>query len=301
MNLKNAIKTYLNLLESNRLKAPSTIKSYKSDLLQAQIFFGSEILVEDISTSKVLSWLRDLSQKKIAGRSINRKLSSLRIFFSHFLALNLIDLNPALGIRSLKTVDRLPSCVSAEEIKTLLDNNIENGDKKNVRDKALFELIYSAALRLSEALDLNVSCISNNEVRVKGKGGKERIVPIGKCALKAIDRWISIRKYFPNSNIELALFLSHRGKRLSTRTAQHRLKIMAEKSGLLQHVHPHMLRHSAATHFLEGSRDLRAVQDYLGHTSITTTQIYTHLDFQHLAKIYDQSHPRAIRKKSDVC
>lgn len=200
-------------------------------------------------------------------------------------------------MKSPKVGKHLPKNIDAEQVGQLLE--IESDKPNDIRDLAMMELMYSSGLRLSElqGLDLGDMDLSAKEVRVQGKGSKERIVPIGSKALNAISRWLEVRLQFkPQDN---AVFLNNRGWRLSNRSIQLVMQKWGEKQGLESHLHPHKLRHSFATHMLEASGDLRAVQELLGHSSLSTTQIYTHLDFQHLAKIYDSAHPRARRKKED--
>jgi integrase/recombinase XerC len=203
--------------------------------------------------------------------------------------------NPCLGIRAPKAAKRLPHALSPDEASRLLDAKADGA--LAVRDKAMFELFYSSGLRLSELTGLAPADVSYAEgtVRVTGKGSKTRIVPVGAQALEALSAWVKTRADISRLAVD-ALFVSRLGQRLTPRSVQQRLKAWALKRGLATNVHPHVLRHSFASHVLQSSGDLRAVQEMLGHASISTTQVYTHLDFQHLAKVYDAAHPRARRK-----
>ena len=204
--------------------------------------------------------------------------------------------NPCAGLTAPKTVKKLPSALSPDEAVRLVE--IHGDDVLAVRDRALFELAYSSGLRLAELAGLDVDRLDvvAGEVRVWGKGAKERIVPVGAAALAAVRAWLPIRAGVPNADRQ-ALFVGRSGKRITPRSIERRLAIWAVKQRLSRHVHPHMLRHSFASHLLQSSGDLRAVQEMLGHASIASTQVYTHLDFQYLAKAYDLAHPRAKRKK----
>lgn len=220
----------------------------------------------------------------------------MRSFFSYQLKEGHILTNPATGVRAPKVQQKLPSALDADQLTRLLD--IPGTDPLDLRDKAMMELFYSSGLRLSELASLNLDDITSNDgvIDVLGKSNKVRRVPIGKLALKAIDTWLPARLQLAKGN-ELALFIGKHGKRLSHRSIELRLQKRAIEQGMPQHVHPHMLRHSFASHILESSGDLRAVQELLGHADISTTQIYTHLDFQHLAQVYDQAHPRAKKSR----
>jgi integrase/recombinase XerC len=207
--------------------------------------------------------------------------------------------NPCVGIRAPKTARKLPDALSPEEMSKLVD--LPATDPYSVRDRAMFELFYSSGLRLSELTALSPADIDfpDATVRVLGKGGKTRVVPVGRFALRYIRDWLEQRGAIAKGEPD-TLFLNHHGKSIGPRTVQQRLKMWAQKQGMTQHVHPHMLRHSFASHVLQSSGDLRAVQEMLGHASISSTQIYTHLDWQHLAKTYDAAHPRAKRKSSKI-
>jgi len=223
------------------------------------------------------------------------RLSALRQFFSYLVQQGQMKVNPATGISAPKQGKHLPKNIDAEQVQKLLSN--DSKDPIDLRDRAMMELMYSSGLRLSELQGLNLNSINTRvrEVRVIGKGNKERIVPFGRYASHAIQQWLKVRPLFnPKDD---ALFVSQLGNRLTHRSIQKRMENWGIRQGLNSHLNPHKLRHSFATHMLEASSDLRAVQELLGHSNLSTTQIYTHLNFQHLAEVYDQAHPRAKRKK----
>jgi integrase/recombinase XerC len=228
-------------------------------------------------------------------RTIQRRLSALRSFCNFLLRESQLKSNPASEVQAPKARKRLPETVDADQMARLLA--FRTDDELSVRDKAIMELFYSSGLRLSELVDLNLPDLDlrDRTVRVTGKGNKTRMVPVGRFAVEALSAWLKERSAFAPAG-EQAIFLSRRGGRLLQRAIQRRIELWARQQGLAVHMHPHMFRHSFATHLLESSQDLRAVQELLGHANISTTQVYTHLDFQHLAKIYDQAHPRARRK-----
>lgn len=228
-------------------------------------------------------------------RTIQRRLSALRSFFNFLLREKVLEANPAVGVQAPKARKRLPETMDVDLMTRLLEFRTDT--QLGVRDKAIMELFYSSGLRLSELVGLNLGDVDRGDrtVRVLGKGRKTRIVPVGKHALDAIGRWLKERATLAATG-EQALFVGARGERLGARAIQKRVAGWARQQGLGRHVHPHLFRHSFATHLLESSQDLRGVQELLGHANISTTQVYTHLDFQHLAKIYDAAHPRARRK-----
>ena len=228
-------------------------------------------------------------------RTIQRRLSALRSFFNFMLRERALEANPAVGVQAPKASKRLPQTMDVDLMTRLLEFRADT--ELSVRDKAIMELFYSSGLRLAELVGLNLGDVDRGDhtVRVLGKGSKTRVVPVGKHALDAIARWLKQRPAMA-ANGEQALFVSARGDRLGARAIQKRIAGWARRQGLGRHVHPHLFRHSFATHLLESSQDLRGLQELLGHANISTTQVYTHLDFQHLAKIYDAAHPRARRK-----
>jgi len=251
-------------------------------------------------------FLATLHGRGLSGRSLARTLSSWRAFYRQLQDRDAaMKENPCAGLKAPKSVKRLPSALSPDDAVRLVD--IPGDEPLAVRDRALFELAYSSGLRLSELASLDVDGVdlASGEVRVWGKGSKERIVPVGAAALAAIRAWLDRRAEMtgagagPMPNTEQkAMFVGRSGKRVTPRAIERRLAEWAVRQGLSQHVHPHMLRHSFASHVLQSSGDLRAVQEMLGHASIASTQVYTHLDFQYLAKAYDRAHPRARRKKA---
>ena len=249
----------------------------------------------DLDGRHIRGFVAARHRQGIGGRSLQRNLSAIRAFFRYLLAGGIVKRNPATGVTTPKTPRKLPKTLDTEQATQLVE--IRSGDTISVRDRAILELLYSSGLRLAELVSLDVDSIDYTDavVTVTGKGNKTRKVPVGRYAIQAIKEWLQRRAEMADQD-ERALFVSRRGKRISCRSVQRRLNDWAIKQGLATHVHPHMLRHSFATHILESSSDLRAVQELLGHADISTTQVYTHLDFQHLARVYDAAHPRA--KKS---
>ncbi len=249
-----------------------------------------------LAAPQLRRFLATLHGRGLSGRSLARMLSSWRAFY-RFAAERDPGLkeSPCAGLRAPKSARRLPSVLTPEQAVALMA--IPGDDPLAVRDRALFELAYSSGLRLSELAGLDVAGIdvTNGEVRVWGKGAKERIVPVGAGAREAIRAWLEVRAALPRAD-QKALFVGRSGARIGVRAIERRLARWAIERGLPQHVHPHMLRHSFASHVLQSSGDLRAVQEMLGHASIASTQVYTHLDFQALAKVYDAAHPRAKKK-----
>jgi integrase/recombinase XerC len=253
----------------------------------------------ELTSHDLRRYVAVLSRSGLSGRSIARHLSAIRRFYDYLLREHQVSDNPVLDVRAPKAARRLPRVADVDQLSYLLDATPD--DPLETRDLCMFEVMYSSGLRLSELAGLNLESIDRRggEVRVLGKGSKERILPVGRRALGALTQWLEVRPALAAES-ESALFVSRRGERLSNRSIQSRLRRWGVKNGADQRLHPHLLRHSFASHMLESSGDLRAVQELLGHADISTTQIYTHLDFQHLAKVYDQSHPRARReRKSD--
>lgn len=246
----------------------------------------------DLDGRHIRGFVATRHRQGIGGRSIQRNLSAIRAFFRFLLACGAVKRNPATGVTTPKTPRKLPKTLDTEQATQLVE--IKSGDNISLRDRAILELFYSSGLRLAELVSLDVDSIDYRDaiVTVTGKGKKTRKVPVGRFAIQAVKEWLQRRVEMANSE-EQALFVSRRGNRISCRSVQRRLNEWAIKQGLATHVHPHMLRHSFATHILESSSDLRAVQELLGHADISTTQVYTHLDFQHLASVYDAAHPRA--------
>lgn len=288
---------FLRDLETIRRASPHTISNYRRDLGNFLAFCRERNLDSAfaVHNADVRMWIAKL-RHHLSGRSVQRALSALRTFYKHVQRTHHISHNPVVGISAPKTPRHLPKALDIDQMQQLLDNNTD--DFLNARDQAMMEVLYSSGLRLAELISLNVDTIdfANGELTVTGKGNKTRIVPIGTVALQAINQWLNFRATI--STTERALFISARGNRISPRSVQDRIGKQSLLRGVPQHVHPHMLRHSFASHMLESSGDLRAVQELLGHENLATTQIYTHLDFQHLAKVYDAAHPRATRKRN---
>jgi len=291
--LESYIKTLHHLSEHTR-------SAYQRDLNHLQNFCDKQDIDKWIALDgrQVRGFIAWRHRQGAGGRSLQRNLSAIRSFYRYLIEEEKVKNNPAEGIIAPKTERKLPKVLDADQTVQLVEINEQ--DDLAIRDRAILELIYSSGLRLAELISLNMGDIDFGEriITVTGKGKKMRSIPVGQHAIKAIDKWLKIRIKMVNEN-EVALFISNRGKRISPRSVQERLKQWAIKQGLPSHVHPHMLRHSFASHMLESSGDLRAVQELLGHADISTTQVYTHLDFQHLAQVYDKSHPRAHRKKSN--
>ena len=272
-----------------------TRSAYLRDVALLKSLAGDAPLAA-LAPAQLRRFLAALHGRGLSGKSLARVLSGWRTFYRFAIERDpsLKD-NPCAGLRPPKSAKRLPAALSPDEAVRLVA--IEGDDVLAVRDRALFELAYSSGLRLAELAELNLQSLdlATGEVRVWGKGAKERIVPVGGPAREALNAWLAMRGTLPNPD-SAAMFLSRSGRRITPRAIEQRLSIWAVRRGLARHVHPHMLRHSFASHLLQSSGDLRAVQELLGHASIASTQVYTHLDFQHLAKVYDQAHPRAKTK-----
>ena len=288
----NDIKEYLLFVSQVKNLSENTTKSYERDLKKLLIFLEKLNITKysDIKEEICSAWIGDLYSQNNKPKSIQRHLSSAKGFFRFLKKNNLIGSSPFELVTAPKSSNTLPDVLSPEDVEQLL--NFKPTNTIEIRDMAIVELMYSSGLRVSETVNINISDFEENMsfLRVIGKGSKTRLVPMGRFAIKAINSWHIERKKILNNTD--ALFLNLKGARLSVRSVQLRLKKMATKQGLPP-VHPHMLRHSFATHMLESSGDLRTIQELLGHSSLSTTQIYTKLDYQHLAKIYDKSHPRA--------
>ena len=291
------IDRFIRHLEFERRLSPLTCKNYRRDL---------EVLASYCQQSDIDGWgglddghIRAYSaacfRKGLSARSIQRRLSAARTFFRYLMREKHVSKNPVTSVSAPKGKKRLPGNLDADRMARLLDIP---GDGAIVdRDRAILELLYSSGLRLSELTDLDCGDVNVHDrtVRVTGKGNKDRIVPVGRQALAALARWQTSRADFAGAD-EPALFVSNRGTRISNRSVQARVSHWARRQGIDSNVYPHLFRHSFATHLLESSHDLRGVQELLWHANISTTQVYTHLDFQHLAQIYDQTHPRARKK-----
>lgn len=287
---------YLESLRANRRLSERTHESYRADLIALFRHLG-DLDPRRVGAPALRQAIAKLRVGGLAPRSIARMLSAWRGFFGWLAKREGLATNPCTGIRPPKAPRALPKALSPDVTKHLLDRTPQ--DELETRDVAMFELLYSSGLRLAELHSLTIddasSMLRDAEVTVTGKGAKRRTVPVGRSAMEAIGAWLATRTTIAKPH-ERALFVNRTGARLSMRMIQLRLSRWAIRSGSGVKVHPHMLRHSFATHVLQSSGDLRAVQEMLGHSNISTTQIYTNLDFQHLAKVYDQAHPRARKK-----
>jgi len=289
---------FLRNLKTERRFSENTVEAYRRDL-EAFIGYCEEVNVRDLSELNALhvrAFAAESHRRGLAPRSIARRLSAIRSFLKDEVTSGRLKSNVALNISAPKPSRRLPSTLDADQVAQLLEES--DDDPLTIRDLAMLELFYSSGLRLAElvGLDLEDLDFGDQTVRVTGKGNKTRIVPVGRHALEAIRQWLPQRRGIAGAE-ETALFVSRKGRRIARRSVQARLDRWARARGSARHLHPHLLRHSFASHLLESSGDLRAVQELLGHASISTTQIYTHLDFQHLANTYDKAHPRARRRR----
>ncbi|WP_461517491.1 tyrosine recombinase XerC [Porticoccus sp.] len=297
--LADQIAQFKEHLRSERRLSHHTVNSYIRDLNKlADWCTQQQIPSASMLTSQhVRLCMSQLHHRGLGGRSLQRWLSSLRTFFNYALKHQWVRSNPSAGIAAPKAPKKLPHTLDVDQASQFVSTR---GDSwVECRDRAMIELFYSSGLRLSELTSLNLTDLdfADQLVRVTGKGGKTRQVPVGSHALKALLHWLK-RRNEKAATDQTAIFISSRGSRISPRTVQERLRLISLEQGMQGKVHPHMLRHSFASHLLESSGDLRAIQELLGHANLSTTQIYTHLDFQHLSKIYDQAHPRAKRKNN---
>ena len=288
---------FLAYLTNEKRFSSHTCQAYQKDLAEF-LEFAEHRTIKDwhkVHSQDIRMYVAELHRAEQSPRSIQRKLSSLRSFFRFLMREGVVQNNPAEGVKTPKVGKALPKVLDVDQVQGLL--NTQSDDILTVRDLAMLELFYGCGLRLSELASLDILDIDFNEntVRVIGKGSKTRILPLGKHAKQAIEHWLQLRSMWLKQD-QRALFLSKQGRRLANRSIQARLKFWAEKAGLGTSLHPHRLRHSFASHLLESSGDIRAVQELLGHANLSTTQIYTHLDFQHLAQVYDKAHPRAKKK-----
>jgi len=288
---------FLDYLRTERRLSPRTLDAYRHDLEALHTFCTNSEITHwaDLNAHHVRAFVASRHRAGLSGRSLQRQLSSIRALYRYLLREGHANHDPAADVRAPRSGKRLPTTLDVEQIGRLVE--FAGDTPLDYRDRALFELCYSSGLRLAElvGLDLLDLDLSDATVRVTGKGAKSRVVPVGRCALKALTAWIAVRGDLAGTE-QQALFVSKGGRRLAPRSVQARLRTRALGQGLDRAVHPHMLRHSFASHLLESSGDLRAIQELLGHADIATTQIYTHLDYQHLAKVYDQAHPRARKK-----
>ncbi|MEW6330385.1 MAG: tyrosine recombinase XerC [Pseudomonadota bacterium] len=284
-------------LGGERRLSPLTLTHYRRDLSQCMDYCDGAGIAgwERLTPAEVRGWVATLHRRGLSGRSIQRALSALRSFYRYLLREQIVTRNPANGVSAPRSTRRLPDTLTADQAARFVTLDVR--DPLSTRDRALLELLYSSGLRLSELVNLNIPelDLAGGQVRVTGKGRKMRDVPVGAKARAALRDWLAVRAEFAGTD-EAAVFVARNGKRLGARAVQARLRQWARRQGMEVPVHPHMLRHSFASHVLESSGDLRAVQEMLGHANLSTTQIYTHLDFQHLAGVYDKAHPRARKK-----
>ena len=285
------VERYLNHLVVERRASAHTVAAYRRDLARFAAYSGP-LRSKDVGARQVREFAGRLHAQGLSPRSIARHLSSLRGFFDDLIRRGELGANPASGVRAPKHTERLPKTMDADQTAQLFSDRVES--RIELRDRAMLELLYGSGLRLAELVDIDIRDLdlANGFVTVTGKGSKTRVVPIGKAALDAVRAWLAKR---PEAIGRDPLFTSRGRTRMSPRNVQLRLKKVAVRTTGSDGLHPHLLRHSFASHLLESSGDLRAVQELLGHADIATTQVYTHLDFQHLAKVYDAAHPRARR------
>jgi len=289
---------FLSHLAHERRLSAQTLTNYRRDLTRIGDWRQRQGLAhwEDLVQEDVRRYVAWRHRGGTSGKTLQRELSALRSLYRYLLRERLVGANPVEGVRAPKSPRKLPTTFEADQLCSLLDHAPD--DTLVLRDTAMIELFYSSGLRLSELVSVNLGDIDmeDGSLDVLGKGAKTRRVPVGTQAREAIHRWMRVRANFAGTD-ESALFVSQRGNRIHPRTVQQRLQQWAATQGAGRKLHPHLLRHSFASHLLESSGDLRAVQELLGHANISTTQIYTHLDFQHLAQVYDQAHPRARKKR----
>lgn len=294
------VERFIKHLELERRLSPLTCKNYRRDLLALEAWCDEAGVAGwgDLDSEHFRSWSAACYRRGLGSKSIQRRLSAARTFFRYLLREEHVKTNPVQSVSAPKAPKRLPGNLDADRMARLLD--ISGEGPLVDRDRAILELLYSSGLRLAELTDLNLGDVDLNDatVHVTGKGNKDRIVPVGRKARAAVGQWSRTRVQLANQG-EQALFVSSRGTRLSKRSVQARVSHWAKQQGIDTRVYPHLFRHSFATHLLESSHDLRGVQELLGHANISTTQVYTHLDFQHLAQIYDQTHPRARVKSKE--
>jgi len=291
------LQVFFQFLKTEKRYSKHTLSSYQRDL-NAFVQYCQQAELADwqaIDHQHIRSYAAQAHRKGLSGTSIQRLLSSIRSLFKYLLKYHKVKHNPAVGVSAPKSLRKLPEVLTPDDLDNLM--RLDETDPLAVRDMAIMELLYGCGLRLSELVGLDLNKIEWQEqtLDVIGKGSKQRLVPFGNKALKALKKWIKSRDLLVNEN-EQAVFISQRGSRISASSVQQRLKKWAKVKGLDRSVYPHLMRHSFASHILQSSHDLRAVQELLGHANLSTTQIYTHLDFQHLAKVYDSAHPRAKTK-----
>ena len=289
--LINQIEGFVEYLNVEKNYALNTISSYKRDLLKFVSFLNNRGITNwvSIDPDAINIFVMELRHRSISAKSLKRYLSSIRVFFNYLIENNIIQKNPALSVQTPKVERVLPKTIDFDDLRRMM--SINTSSYKELRSVLVIELLYSCGLRVSELVGINLADFDLSEgfVKVMGKGGKARFSPIGEATIDVLKRYLEMR---PNCSSD-ALFINQKNIRISTRTVQNVVKNRALQMGVSINVHPHMLRHAAATHFLQSSHDLRTVQEFLGHKSIKSTQIYTHLDFLELSKVYDEFHPRA--------
>ena len=296
MNNLELIEEYKKFISFEKRLSPSSVKSYLRDINEL-LKLDKDKELKSYTLEDIRKNISTLHSRGLGGNSLSRLISSWRGLFNFLIHQYKFKKNPVLGIKAPKSKKLLPQTLSVDQTVKLVD--IKDNSFLGIRDHAILELFYSSGLRLSELVNLNQNNINYDDgtILVIGKGNKERVVPLGSFASKAIKKWLELRKEIYGLTYEnKILFLSKNAKKLTPRAIQYRLKFWAIKQGIPENIHPHLLRHSFASHLLQSSQDLKAVQELLGHENISTTQIYTHLDFQHLSKIYDKTHPRAKKK-----
>ena len=303
---RERLEQFLSYLASQRLCSPHTLKAYRQDISRLADYLDQLAVASwaDFQRPHLEGWIADNRDTGLAIRSIQRQLSAVRRFYDWLGRYDEAGAHPTHGYQLKRIRQDLPQVLDVDLMQQLLDAPAPSEEKAALqwcRDKAILELFYSSGLRLAELAQLKLTDLdlSGGLITVLGKGRKTRVLPVGKMARSAITQWLSIRQQFVRGQAEPWLFLNQRGTRLSERSIQQRLVHQAERVGLDRRLYPHLLRHSFASHMLESSHDLRAVQELLGHSDIRATQIYTHLDFQHLATVYDQAHPRAKKRKDE--
>lgn len=292
---QHLLQGFLAHLRNERHYSPLTAENYARDIRRLHQLAGSTPLFE-LKSHHMRRFIAQLHGSGLGGKTLARMLSAWRSYYAYLMRDHQCKGNPCAGLRAPKSARTLPHALSPDEATRMVDLPADD-DLLTLRDKAMFELLYSSGLRLAELVGLDPDALDFNDasVRVTGKGNKTRIVPLGSHAIAALQVWLGVRSQLAKTD-ESALFLNSKGERIGPRTVQTRIKAWGIKQGITSNVHPHLLRHSFASHVLQSSGDLRAVQEMLGHASISTTQVYTHLDFQYLSKIYDAAHPRAKKK-----
>ena len=292
----NYLENYKNFISFERRLSEHTVKNYFRDI-DMLIQLNKNLSFKDLKSNDVRRSISSLHAKGLSSSSLSRILSAWKGLFVFLMDQYNFKHNPVLEIKAPKKTKKLPQTLSVDQTIKLV--NIKDDDFISIRDRAILELFYSSGLRLSELVNLKLEDINfpDEIISVLGKGKKMRMVPLGTEAILSLKKWIKTRSELKNVDGNLYVFLTKQTKNLSQRAIQYRLKFWAKKQGLSENIHPHLLRHSFASHLLQSSQDLRAVQELLGHENISSTQIYTHLDFQHLSKTYDQAHPRAKKQK----